>query len=96
MSKYRKKPVTISAFTFDDMVAIGRATSANVVDGVPWSFEINGHAITHETDDVYLIATLEGTHRMTRADMLIIGVMGEIYPCKLDIFAATYEPVEAS
>ena len=30
--------------------------------------------------------------RMLRTDMLITGVKGEIYPCKPDIFAATYEP----
>lgn len=92
--KYRKKPVVIEALTFDEMIDHGAATGANIVNGVPWSFEVNGHPITHETDDVYLITTLEGTHRMTRADMLIIGVKGEIYPCKLDIFAATYEPVD--
>jgi len=31
---------------------------------------------------------------MTKADMLITGINGEIYPCKLDIFEATYEAVE--
>jgi len=28
-----------------------------------------------------------------RGDMLITGVKGELYPCKPDIFEATYEPV---
>ena len=31
--------------------------------------------------------------KMMRGDMLITGVAGEIYPCKPDIFEATYEPV---
>ena len=31
--------------------------------------------------------------KMTRDDMLITGVSGEIYPCKSDIFAKTYEAV---
>ena len=31
---------------------------------------------------------------MTRKDVLITGVHGEIYPCKIDIFEATYEKVE--
>jgi hypothetical protein len=81
----------IEALTFDEMVARGRESSTNIVNGMPWSFEINGHAVSHENDDCYVITTLEGTHHMTRADMLIIGVKGEIYPCKLDIFEATYE-----
>ena len=89
--KFRKKPVVIEALTFDEMVEYGRANTTNIVRGMPWSFEINGHAISHENDDCYVITTLEGTHHMTRNDMLIIGVKGEIYPCKLDIFAATYE-----
>lgn len=93
MPLFRKKPVVVEALTFDEMVNRGRAHAVAVVDGVPWSFEINGYPVTHETDDEYLITTLEGTHRMTRADMLIIGIKGEIYPCKRDIFDATYEAV---
>lgn len=92
MSKYRKKPVVIEAITFDELVEYGRANAANVVNGMPWSFNYAGHAITHENDGCYLITTLEGTMRMDRGDMLITGVKGEIYPCKPDIFAATYEP----
>ena len=91
--KFRKKPVVIEAMTFDEMVAFGVKQGANLVMGKPWSFSINGHSISHENDERYLITTLEGTHNMTPADMLIIGIQGEIYPCKLDIFEATYEPV---
>lgn len=94
MSKYRKKPVVIEAITFEELVEHGMSTSSVLVSGLPWSFEYQGHAITHETDDCYLIPTLEGTMRFERGDMLITGVAGEIYPCKADIFAATYEPVE--
>lgn len=91
--KYRKKPVVIEAITFDELVEHGRSNGANIVNGMPWSFTYQGHGITHENDDTYLIPTSEGTMQMTRGDMLITGVQGEIYPCKLDIFAATYEPV---
>lgn len=106
MAKFRKKPVTINAITFDELVAYGRAAGANVVNGMPWSFYYHAtysnpdgsagsipHPITHENDDCYLIPTLEGIMRFNRGDMLITGVKGEIYPCKPDIFAATYEPV---
>jgi len=94
--KYRKKPVVIDAITFDELVEHGKRecerTGGALVRGMPWSFTYNGHAITHENDRCYLIPTLEGVHNFTPADMLITGVKGEIYPCKLDIFGATYEP----
>lgn len=93
MTKYRKKPVVIEAITFDELVAHGLANTSNVVNGMPWSFHYAGRPISHENDDCYLIPTLEGTMKMGRDDMLITGVKGEIYPCKTDIFAATYDPV---
>lgn len=94
MALFRKKPVVITAITFDELVEHGRLTARakTLVRNMPWSFEYGGHAVTHENDDCYLIPTLEGTMRFTRDDMLITGVQGEIYPCKADIFAATYEP----
>lgn len=94
MKKYRKKPVVIEAMTFDEMVTYGKEHAESLHDGIPWSFEINGHPITHEDNERYLINTLEGTHNMTPKDMLIIGIEGEIYPCKLNIFEATYEKVK--
>ena len=91
MSLWRKKPVVIEAITFQELVEHGKASTTNIVNGMPWSFDYKGHPITHENDECYLIPTLEGTHNMTPADMLITGVKGEIYPCKLDIFEATYD-----
>lgn len=40
------------------------------------------------------IKTLEGGHAVTPGDWIITGVQGEHYPCKPDIFEATYEKVE--
>lgn len=94
--KFRKKPVVIEAITFGELVEYGKSNGSNIINGMPWSFTYNGHPITHENDDCYLIPTLEGTMRMERTDMLITGVKGEIYPCKFDIFEATYERVEDS
>lgn len=39
------------------------------------------------------IDTLEGGHIVCPGDWIITGVKGENYPCKPDIFLATYEPV---
>lgn len=91
MTKYRKKPVVIEAITFDEFVEFGKQNGGNIVNGMPWSFNYNGHPVTHENDECYLIPTLEGTMKFTPQDMLITGVNGEIYPCKIDIFEATYE-----
>ena len=41
-----------------------------------------------------LIATLEGVMSASPGDYIIRGVQGEFYPCKPDIFHATYEHVE--
>lgn len=41
------------------------------------------------------IDTLEGGHTVCPGDWIITGIAGERYPCKPDIFAATYEAVEA-
>jgi hypothetical protein len=94
MSKFVKKPVVIEAITFEELLAMAKAQGATEVNGMPWSFEYAGQPITHENNDCYLIPTLEGTMKFNRGDMLITGVSGEIYPCKMDIFEKTYEPVE--
>ena len=92
MAQFRKKPVVIEAITFEELVKHGLENGANVVNGMPWSWNYNNNPITHENDECYLIPTLEGTMRFTPEDMLITGVNGEIYPCKKDIFWKTYEP----
>lgn len=95
---YRKKPVVIEAITFDELVELGinaaQLAGTSLQDGMPWSFTYKGQPITHESNDCYLIPTLEGVMRFERGDMLITGVQGEIYPCKRDIFDATYDAVE--
>jgi hypothetical protein len=92
--KFRKKPVVIEAITFAELVQYGREHSNNVHNGMAWSFEYKGQPITHENDQCYLIPTKEGVMYFTPDDMLITGVQGEIYPCKIDIFNATYEPAD--
>jgi hypothetical protein len=90
MAKFRKLPVEITAITFAEFVAYAQQHSAPP----HWYIEYNGHPITHHTDDCYFIPTLEGVYNFTPQDMLITGVNGEIYPCKVDIFEKTYQEVE--
>ena len=90
MPKFRKKPVVIEAFKLG-------------TDPMPdWFCDARsaGDITTHNTDDRHrggpdfaLIKTLEGEMRAEFGDHVIRGVKGELYPCKPDIFAATYEPV---
>ena len=86
MPKYRKKPVEVSAIQWSgkNLAAVlgfidDTKTGTDVVD-------INGSAKTLG------IQTLEGTMRADAGDWIIRGVKGELYPCKPDIFEATYEP----
>jgi hypothetical protein len=85
--KFRKKPVVIEAVRFEGAGDVNRIVNwlgqqkANVTG---WLF--------HDTD--ISIPTLEGTMKATPGDWIIRGVKGEFYPCKPDIFEATYEAVQ--
>lgn len=89
MPMFRKKPVTIEARQFETN---NEVDDVNMRELVLWVRE-NGGSARHDGTDIY-IETLEGTHRATVKDWIIKGVKGEFYPCKPDIFAATYEPAE--
>ena len=47
-----------------------------------------------QIDDDFVIDTLEGTLVGKKGDYLVMGVKGELYPVKKDIFEQTYEPVD--
>lgn len=96
MAKYRNKPREIVAITFDEFVKFGMANSNESINGMPKSFTYNDHLVHYVDDKTYLIPTLESgecAQRFSSNDMLIIGLKGEIYPCRIDIFEETYEPV---
>lgn len=100
MGKYKKKPVVIEAvqLTWENWSEIcdhaGVDPNGNQPNGVYVDAEGNTH--DHPPDDGaklgLSIPTLEGTMLAVEGDWVIKGVQGEIYPCKPDIFAATYEP----
>lgn len=82
MSYYRKKPVVIEA------VRYGPYTAPSV--------ELMVHMEGSDCklrDGAIFIKTLEGEMRADVGDWIIRGVKGELYPCKDDIFNATYEQV---
>lgn len=86
MAKFRKKPLVIEATQWrgsqDDMAL------SNFVPHNLWCRSSEGFPC---------LKTLEsglGFHVVDAGDWIIRGVKGEFYPCKPDIFAATYEAVE--
>ena len=90
MAQYRAKAKPCEAFTFEELVEHGlKAEGSNIVDGVPWSFTLSGLAITHETNDCYLIPTRHGTLRFNRGDMLVID--REVYPMSREDFDKHFE-----
>lgn len=106
MAKFRKKPVVIDATYFDGKLVGQRAHDGHVIPRtcpewfpsvMPDTHPDNKHAGPGEifsAGDVICIGTLEGTMIANPGDWIIRGVKGEIYPCKPDIFAATYESAE--
>lgn len=83
MPTFRKKPVEIEAVQLPFTSA--PSWLADAMDAGTVRYYTNGAAS---------IDTLEGTMTAVRGDWIIQGVKGELYPCKPDIFAATYEPVD--
>jgi hypothetical protein len=98
--KYRKKPVVIEAMRLLAYTqGLGPAAWNNSSGGDIWKWLTAGGA-TFRMDQVdpgpafMVIHTLGGDMRADIGDWIIRGVQGEFYPCKPEIFAATYEKVE--
>lgn len=92
--KFRKRPVVIDAVRVtDDTYAALNALEESDPDHVKLYMQTVGDAVTNRVAWVE-IRTLEGTMRADVGDWIITGVKGERYPCKPDIFEATYEPVD--
>lgn len=90
--RFRKKPVVITAMRF-------RATYQNAEQIIAWINAVTGYDPAKGVDPPVMyyygdltIRTLEGDMHATKGDWIIQGIKGEFYPCKPDIFEATYEP----
>lgn len=89
MAKYRKKPVVIEAIQW---------TGSNIVDVMAFMHPqepVHVNSLSPQkftnADDLVGIQTLEGLMIANKGDFIIRGVKSELYPCKPDIFAATYD-----
>lgn len=81
--KFRKKPVVIDAVQWFPGIKID-----GLVDEVGADRDKSGGV----WEGYAVIRTLEGVMKVSPGDWVITGVKGEKYPCKPDIFKATYEP----
>lgn len=82
--RYRKRPVTIEAMLFNGQ---NGEMVAEWCEGTYWPSRM--------AEATVIIHTLEGDMSASPGDWIIRGVQGEFYPCKPEIFAATYEWVES-
>jgi hypothetical protein len=97
MARFRKKPIEIEAF---QMTPERRKSNADWPWWLyqAWQLDRSTPGSLYPTaynssDSTLSIGTLEGPLTVSWDDWIIRGVMGEIYPCKPDIFEATYDLV---
>jgi hypothetical protein len=86
MARYRKLPVEIEAVQWNGWWALSYDDVEAMAQNGPRTISLRGGEL--------FISTLEGEMRADVGDWIIKGVNGEIYPCKPDIFAKTYEPAD--
>jgi hypothetical protein len=85
--KFKKKPVEIEAYRLP-------LSGEDVPDDFyEWAEEVGFTAYESSRDECMDIHTLEGVMTASPGDWIIKGVAGEFYPCKHEIFIATYERV---
>lgn len=86
--RYRKRPVVVEAWEFTrDSLKAADSWVRRYQNDIKLVSQYGGEVLYIE------IKTLEGTMRAELGDYIIKGVQGEFYPCKPDIFEATYEAI---
>ena len=91
MGKFRKKPVVIDAWVWQESEAQRKELESLGMKCSSW----NGHRDQPDLCNRMTIRTLEGnSYEVEKGEIIIRGVKGEFYPCKPDIFDLTYEKAE--
>jgi hypothetical protein len=96
MPKYRKKPVTIEAMQLPSQMGDFTLAPSWFTDAFAPLNDDEGTASMKPGQVAWVgndlaVCTLEGVVWARQGDYIIRGIKGELYPCKPDIFAATYE-----
>lgn len=93
MPQFRKKPVVIEAIQFTRAMLQEQ-------ESLPAGLTVVAKSWHPERGEVHSykagVDTLEGFMEARIGDWIITGIKGERYPCKPDIFAATYDAVDGS
>lgn len=86
--KHKQSGQEVEAVTFDELVEHGRKQNPGRVV-MPWSFEIWGYPVTHETDTRYFVG---GSTRITPGEVLV-HQQGNVYRWGLENFSAQFDPI---
>jgi len=86
MALFRKKPVVIEARQY-----LNDASGYELLHWINEGQFTAGRRFAEWVNGTLVVPTLEGEHIASEGDWIIKGVAGEFYPCKPDIFSATYE-----
>lgn len=89
--KFVKKPIVIEAFPASTALKFAEKNWKGLPDWLVAAYE-KGDVIFEA--DCVVISTLEGRMIASCDDWIIKGIKGELYPCKPEIFEATYETVK--
>ena len=104
--KFRKKPVVIEATQWfkngDHPLDCSKLAKGGFIEGSVVRYyrhpQVKGDKLCNMCGNSFhnhgWIDTLEGGHIVCPGDWIITGIKGEHYPCKPDIFEATYEEVQ--
>jgi len=102
MAQYRKKPVVVEAVQFKEVSRTEFENGTHIEYNSGEISDFLGKIVRLKTTPngvpeggkTIEIDTLEGVMTASVGDYIIKGIKGEFYPCKPDIFEATYEPVD--
>lgn len=91
MPRFRKRPVVVEAEQYDG----SWENAQHLIGRFGPELEIEGYWTQEPVLGFHrrlVVRTPEGTMIVGVGDWIIRGIRGEVYPCKPDIFEATYEP----
>src|SRR5574338_445840 len=97
-TRFRKRPIVVEAMHFDGTIKSATRICCWANDSRSLDDDPCCSFISHDGDNTFAhdfqVDTLEGPLEVAPGDWIIKGVKGEFYPCKPDIFKATYEPCD--
>ena len=95
MARYKRKSIEVDALSFEEFIQLGLklVDEKDLINGMPWSFKVNGCAVTHEEDDHYIISTPDEdgiTLRSMTPDHMLIMDHDSVYPVLKSHFDKLY------